>query len=411
MFKKSRKRIVASIMGILIVLWIGTLAIIYTSSYIEMTNRNERMLKMHSEMYTPAPELENEPPQKPGHTNKDRLEKDMPGFKLSTFYTVVISSDGEITEINNEQPDLHSDDDLKNLALKIYNSKKTSGSLNNLAYYVTNRNTYTLVAFMDNTVLNESAETLLRYTAIFGGVALVLFFFIAKYLAKRIVAPLEESYSKQKQFISDAGHELKTPLSVMSVNSELLLKEIGENEWLSNIRYENERMKSLVTRLLELARTESVSRVTEVIDFGHLVFGEVLPFESVIYENGLRLVTNIDEKLEIHGDRLQLKQLVSVLLDNAVSHSESGGTVTVELTRESGGNVRLSVFNTGEEIPKEKRELIFERFYRMDESRTSGDEHYGLGLAIAKAIVTSHKGKIAVFCKDGIVEFRVILPN
>lgn len=411
MFKKSRKRIVLSIMGILASLWIGTLAVIYTSSYIEMSNRNSRILEMHLEMYTLAPSAENEPPQKPYRNNKAGFEKDMPGFKLSTFYTVVISNDGQIAEINNEQPELHSNDALKALALKIYSSKKTKGTQNNLSYRVTKRDSYTIVAFMDNTVINENAEMLLRYTAIFGAIAIALFFFVSMYLAKKIVAPLEESYDKQKQFISDAGHELKTPLSVMSVNSELLSREIGENEWLSNIKCENERMKSLVSRLLELARTESVAKVTEVFDFGHLVFGEVLPFESVIYENGLQLKTDIDENIEIKGDKLQLKQLVSTLLDNAVSHSRENGTVAVEVKRDSPGSVRLSVFNNGDEIPKEKRELIFERFYRMDEARTSGGEHYGLGLAIAKSIVTSHKGKISVHCKNGVVEFRVILPN
>lgn len=409
MFKKSRNRIVAAIMGILAVLWITTLAVIYTSSYIEMSQKNERMLEMHTEMYTPRRTEENMP-KKPARTDRDRFEKDMPGFKLSTFYTAVINENGKVIELNNEQPELHSDDFLKTLALKIYTSGKTHGAQNNLSYFVAARENYTLVAFMDNTVINETAAMLLRYTAIFGGAALVLFFFLARHLAKKIVAPLEESYTKQKQFISDAGHELKTPLSVMSVNAELLSRELGENEWLSNIQYENERMKSLVSRLLELARTEAVKRSTEALNFGHLVFGEVLPFESVIFEKGLQLKTDIDEKAEIIGDRLQLKQLVSALLDNAVSHSEAGGTVAVELKKDTASSVRLSVFNNGAEIPSEKRELIFERFYRTDESRTQSGNHYGLGLAIAKAIVTAHKGKINVFCENGLVEFRVILP-
>lgn len=147
---------------------------------------------------------------------------------------------------------------------------------------------------MDNTIMEESVSTLFRYTLIFGGIAMVLFLFLSIFLAKKIVTPLEESYKKQKQFISDAGHELKTPVSVVSVNAELLSREIGDNQWLSNIQYENQRMGLLVSQLLQLARTENVLPQMERIDFSHLVIGESLPFESVAFEQGLVLKCEIE---------------------------------------------------------------------------------------------------------------------
>lgn len=124
----------------------------------------------------------------------------------------------------------------------------------------------------------ESAGTLVNYTLIFGGVALVVFFLLAYYLAGRIVAPLEESYERQKQFISDAGHELKTPVAVINANLELLSRKTGENQWLSNIQYENERMSALITQLLDLARAENITPPMEALELDRLVWGEALPF-------------------------------------------------------------------------------------------------------------------------------------
>ena len=331
-------------------------------------------------------------------------------FQLSTFYTVAVSYDGDILEIKNEPPTVHSDDDLKELAQKIIKDNKQYGTDDNLAFCKTDKGGYTLVTFMDNTVINESAMTLFRYTLIFGGVALVLFFFLSVFLARKIVNPLEESYQKQKQFISDAGHELKTPVSVVSANAELLSREIGDNQWLQNIQYENERMGKLVGQLLDLARTENVTPQMEHINLSRLVDGEALPFESVAFEKGLVLNTNITSNICVIGNSTQLKQIVSILLDNAIRHSKGGDGVWLTLTKEHGF-AKLSVINKGDEIRAEHREQIFERFYRVDTARNGEDKHYGLGLAIAKAITTSHKGNIAVHCFDGFVEFRVQIPT
>ena len=262
---------------------------------------------------------------------------------------------------------------------------------------------------MDNTVINENAATLFRYTLIFGGIALIAFYFLSVFLARKIVHPLEESYKKQKQFISDAGHELKTPVSVVSANAELLSREIGENQWLDNILYENERMGMLVGQLLELARTESITPQMENVDFSRLVQGEALPFESVAFENGLQLICDIENEITVEGNSNQLKQLISILIDNGIRHSTDGSAVNLRLSKEHGF-AQVSVINKGDEIPEEQRKHIFERFYRVDTARNGEDKHYGLGLAIAKSITEAHKGHIEVLCYNSLVEFRVKIP-
>ena len=413
MFKKSRRKIVAAIMSILVLLWVGTLGVIYASSYFEMTKQNEQMLKIHAEMYTLSGSFDGmKPPNRPfpgGNPGFDVGFAESPMFQLSTFYTVAVSYEGDILEIENEPPTVHTDDDLERLARSIIKGGRDNGTENNLAFYKTDKEGYTLVTFMDNTIVNENAMTLFSYTLIFGGVALVIFFFLSVFLARKIVNPLEESYQKQKQFISDAGHELKTPVSVVSANAELLSREIGDNGWLQNIQYENERMGMLVGQLLDLARIEDVAPQMEHINLSRLVDGEALPFESVAFEKGLVLNTNITSNIGVVGNSTQLKQIVSILLDNAIRHSKKQGEVWLTLTKEHGF-AKLSVINKGDEIPEEQRTKIFERFYRVDTARNSEDKHYGLGLAIAKAIATSHKGHIEVGCFNGFVEFRVQIP-
>ena len=169
-------------------------------------------------------------------------------------------------------------------------------------------------------------------------------------------------------------------------------------------------MGILVGQLLELARTESVTPPMEHIDFSRLVAGESLPFESVAFEKGVVLNSNIIDGIAVKGNGTQLKQIVSILLDNAIRHSKEQGEVYLSLTKEHGV-AKLSVKNKGNEIPIEQREKIFERFYRVDTARNGEDRHYGLGLAIAKAIAIAHKGSIDVDCYDGLVEFRFQLPT
>ena len=415
MFKRSRRKIVAAIMSILVVLWAGTLGVIYASSYFEMKKQNEQMLQAHAQMYALPQSIEGmSPPDMPmpggNHGFRPGVDPESPMFRLSTFYTVAITYNGDVLEIKNDPPTVYADTDLAKLAQTIIQSGKKSGTEDNLAFYQVDKGGYTLVAFMDNTVINESAIMLLRYTLIFGGVALVLFFFLSVFLARKIVAPLEESYQKQKQFISDAGHELKTPVCVVSANAELLSREIGDNRWLKNIQYENQRMGMLVGQLLDLARTENTTPEMEHIDFSRLVAGEALPFESVAYENGLAFSCDITKGITLNGNSTQLKQLTAILLDNAIRHSKEAGEVRLTMTREHA-TVELSVINPGDEIPMPQRQRIFERFYRLDAARNGEDKHYGLGLAIAKAIVTAHQGSIEVRCYNGLVEFRVSLPG
>ena len=202
---------------------------------------------------------------------------------------------------------------------------------------------------------------------------------------------------------------MKTPIAVISANSELLKRQIGSNEWLANIDYENEKMSELVQQLLSLSRAENGDLPKDKIDLSQLVEGEALPFESLAFEKGKKLDLSIEKGLHIHGNATQLKQLVSILLDNALSHGK-GETIRLSLKTEKHAAI-LSVSNVADKIDEEQLSHLFDRFYRTDESRNEAGAHYGLGLSIAKAVAEGHGGNIRAEYKNGIISFIVTFPH
>lgn len=449
MFKRTRIRIIGAIMAALLMFLLIAIGVIYASSYHEIQTRNKELLEQFSERFelmeaTTPPEEDMQQSGPPGrngyfifwddgddYIDADEYDEDeysqdgdiapgtRPGefdrrdkhaFELSTFYFVALSDSGEVLAIDSGNGDLFDDEDLTEMALDILEDSSEKGTEDGLIYLVDDKDDYTLVSFMDNSVVRDNMSTLIKNTLISFGISVVVVFLLALLLSKKIIAPLEENDKRQKQFVSDAGHELKTPLAVMSANCELLSKEIGSNQWLDNIQYENQRMSTLVKDLLDLSRAENGTLQEETVDLSNLVLGESLPFESIAFEQGLMIGTDVKDGIITKGNPTQLKQLTAILIDNAISHSEGGNEVNLSLTSE-GKTAHLRVTNSGKEIPPDKQALIFERFYRVDEARTEdGGNHYGLGLAIAKAITQAHGGKIGVECGDGKVTFKADIP-
>jgi len=427
MFKKAKQKIVLSILSILAAVLVGTLGMIYISSYLSATSQNYRVLERQMELFTGDPQtnslMKNDeamPSATIGPQAEDKpldffgekrgREKIQRNLEVGTFYELKIYKDGSIEVVRNGANGLYTDEELMTFASEV--SSKNKGKRNNLLYMVTEKNDIKYVCFMDNTIFSESFTRLFLFTLLFGLIAMVAITFISIYIANRIVSPMEESYKKQKQFTADAGHELKTPVSVVATNLELLKRELGENVWLDNISYENERMRVLITKLLELARNENQKLDRKVTDLSHLVQGAILPYEAVAYEKNILIDTDIIEGVKANVNEKSIEQFTAILLDNAISHikkdAEELGKVKVEVF-ERKGNAIISVSNRGDEIPKEERKKLFERFYRADSSHEYTG-HYGLGLAIAKAIADANHGRIEVKCEEGQVVFSGCFP-
>lgn len=415
LFTRSRRRIVAVIMAVLVALFAATLISIYAFSYAEVYDRNVRMLENYAITYQAdrlPPELIRPGSQKP----IDREPPDRaPG--AAPFYAVLFDSEGAVNNVDTGASDAYSAEELVALAESAVATSKRSGTCGALLFAVERTPGYTLVAFMDNTLVTESMGTLFRYTLIVGLVALVVLFFIARWLAGRIVAPIQEAYEVQRRFISDAGHELKTPVAVVEANAELLRREAGDSVWLDNIRYENGRMGALVAQLLQLARAEEPRLARNVLDLSRTVEKEALSNEPIAFERNIPFTCDIEEGIEIEGDASELARLVAILLDNAFSHGVPGTSVSLVLNSHNQA-ARLSVTNgiASDDVETLRRTALFERFARGDESRSNDAhgacDHYGLGLAIARAIVAGYGGTIKVAVDEAAlsVTFEVDLP-
>lgn len=252
------------------------------------------------------------------------------------------------------------------------------------------------VVLMDET---QSADRylsgrLLAASVAVGLGALLVLFFVSCLLSRFVTRPAEETFNKQKQFISDASHELKTPLSVISINADVLAGEVGENRHLSYIQSEARRMDGLVHQLLELSRMEDASRplVKVPFDLSEALYQVALPFESTAFEQDIRYTVQIPDGIRYTGEPESVKQLAAILLDNAFKHTPAHGSICLTLL--SGKSPLLRVENTGDGISAEDLPHIFERFYKCDKSRAGTAGSYGLGLAIAKSITQAHNGAI-----------------
>ncbi|MCD7918826.1 MAG: HAMP domain-containing histidine kinase [Clostridiales bacterium] len=413
-FQRSRRQIVAVIMAVFLLLFAVTLAAIYILSYQELYQDNQDMLEIYVTQYRENGNPSEIQITEESHQGDSPPERDEPPdhdstrYLLSSFYSVAFDEDGQSFSVDMGDGTLYTESQLSGVAETILGNGQSQGTYGNFVYCIDAEDAYTLVVLMDNTLVSDSFTTLFRNALLLGAVMVAVLFLCAIGLARWIIRPLEESDRRQRQFISDAGHELKTPVSVVEANAELLEREIGENRWLSNIRSESGRMAGLVSELLTLVRAEREAPQMEPLDFSRLVLGGVLPFEGVAFEQGRTLEEQIDEHITIPGNPGQLSQLVAILMDNALSHSEGAGSISIALRQERGEAV-LTVSNPGF-IPEGDRSEIFVRFFRSDANR-SGTGHYGLGLTIAQTIVVAHQGEIQVDCTNGRVTFTVRLPS
>lgn len=269
------------------------------------------------------------------------------------------------------------------------------------------------VAMMDS---RQGLETLfsrhlLKVMAVFGLPILLIVILVSIFLSKLILRPAVAAFEKQKQFISDAGHELKTPLAAISVNAAVLRDELGENKYMDCIQSEAERMQGLIRRMLDVACLEDGGASPEQrvrFSLSEVVYQSTLPFESMAFEQDIRYTVQIQEGCMYTGDPTRIRQLMAILLDNAFKYGRSGGEVAVRLRRE-GRRSLIEVYNTGQGISREDLPHIFERFYRCDKARP-GNGSYGLGLAIAQSIVQNCRGTLTAESEYGVwTRFRVTL--
>lgn len=286
-------------------------------------------------------------------------------------------------------------------------------------YIMDAKNAYrTNIVLLDRTIEKNTLNRLLMILLSIAVLSIIIVAIISIFLSRWATKPIQSAWEKQKRFVADASHELKTPLTVIEANMDVVMSNpdstISEQEkWLDYIRTETERMSKLVHSLLYIAKTDSGEQkaIMKRFNISETIVGVCLVFESLIFEKGRTLETAIASDLKICGDEEKIKQLATILIDNALKHSDENGRIYVTLDPdEKKGRVRLIVANSGEAIPLESQEKIFERFYRVDKSRARATGGSGLGLSIAKGIVDEHGGRIEVSSGNGeLTRFVVVI--
>ncbi|MBR6761720.1 MAG: HAMP domain-containing histidine kinase [Oscillospiraceae bacterium] len=342
---------------------------------------------------------------------------------LNDAYIAQIEANGQISSFTGGDENADSDEDLRTMhhaVNAIQKRKEPSGTIEvndtpyRYLYQPDHGGGYQLVLLNRTLELSMLSRMLLVFIllTVFG---LACMFGISVLLANWTVRPIAKAWNKQKQFVADASHELKTPLAVISANTEVILANpdasvMGQSKWLHYIKSETLRMSKLVTDLLSVARMDqnTIAEPSAVIRFHELVSNICLSFEPIIYENGKTLNTVIQRNVTMQGDEDNIRQLLSILLDNAVLHSTNGAEITVTLSRDAQEKIRLAVSNTAEDIPKEQLSHLFERFYRLD--KTGAHNGSGLGLSIAKSIVENMKGVLTVHSENHLITFVATFP-
>ena len=240
----------------------------------------------------------------------------------------------------------------------------------------------------------------------------IIIYFITLYLTKRITHPAEEAFKKQKDFIADASHELKTPLAVIIASSDELKIDKKNSKYIENIKYESERMNNLIKGLLDLSKLENKVSIDNYKNenISKIVEKTSLIFESIAYENNIRINTNIEDNIMFNCSKEEIEKVISIILDNAIKHSYKESIILVNLYSDKS-NIYIEITNEGDPIIQGDEEKIFERFYRGDKSRNRDTNRYGLGLAIAKNIITNHNGTIKAYSKDNKTIFKINLKK
>jgi len=327
------------------------------------------------------------------------------------FFSVLLDATGKKISSETDQIISISEQNIMSYATSALQQQKDFGFVDDYRYMRKAEGDNTRLVFLDcGRMLTGHRQMMLNslwitLSVIFGVILLLIF------LSSRIARPIAQSYEKQKRFITDAGHELKTPITIIQTDAELLSMEVGGNEWLRDIQAQTSRLSSLTSDLIYLARMEENPQLPMIaFPLSDVVEETAASFETAAKAHGQTILPNVQPSIECVGNEKAIRQLVSVLMENAIRYAPAGSHIHLRLGT-SARQIRLAVQNPAPNVTPENLENLFERFYRADTSRNSQDGGHGIGLSVAKAIVSAHGGKIGAALKDDELTITVLLPT
>ena len=353
-------------------------------------------------------------PEPPKGNDNPRLQSPELPYE-SRFFSVLLDKDGTVLSTDTGKIAAVDSSEAGEYAKEIWQSGKAVGFFGAYRYLRSeaDSNSRTRIIFLDCSRSLISFRNVLFISCSVSGLGLIMVLILMILLSKHIVKPFSENYEKQKRFITDAGHEIKTPITIINADTEVLEMDTGPNEWIDDIRVQTERLSHLTKDLIYLARMEEGENRTQMIEFplSEVISETAASFQAPARKDSKTFTIQIEPMLSLYGNEENIRKLVSILLDNALKYSNENGRIQLTLEKK-GKHVQLTVSNTTQDkLDKEQLTHLFDRFYRMDASRNSETGGYGIGLSIAQAVVQMHKGTISVTAVgEHEIQFAVLLP-
>jgi two-component system sensor histidine kinase CiaH len=413
MIHKLRIKFIAASMLSLTLVLLVILGGVNIMSYQKILRDSEHILNLLSENRGAFPKqefLRQDPPF--GETEPKPGRRPVLGHSLSPetpfesrFFSVLLNAEGQVIASDMGQIAAIDTESAAETARKVWNTGKTSGFQGDYRYIRITENEGTRLIFLDCGRSLSNFRTTLFASILVALAGLLAVFLLLLILSERIVRPVAESYEKQRRFITDAGHELKTPLTIIGADLDLIDLELTGNEWLADIRRQTRRLTDLTQDLIYLSRMEEEKPPLHLIEFplSDVIEEMTQSFMGPSKTQGKTFKLDIQPMISWTGDEKAIRQLCSILLDNALKYTPEQGIISVSLKKE-GRVIRYTISNTiSRPMDSNSLKQLFERFYRTDHSRNSQTGGYGLGLSIAKSIVASHRGKIRAYCPEPLI--------
>ena len=410
MIRDLRKKFILVAMLSTMLVLTAIMGVVNFSNYREMLDRADEMtalLEQNDGKFPEEPSWHEQddtetPPAKPENDEKDKSRFSVETPFETRYFTVTVDENGEVTDCDLDRIAAVDEETAEEYTQTAQQKNKTTGFQGIYRYRVTETEDGAKYVFLDCRREISNFRTVLVTMISVSLLGLAAVFVLVVIFSRMVFRPVEESIQKQKRFITDASHELKTPLTIIDANTEVMEMESGESQWTKSTRKQIQRLSGLVQQLVTLSRLDEEKGLEEKCEFNlsEAVSECVQPYESLAQTREKNLTLNIEEDITYTGDERSIRQLAGILMDNAVKYSSENGNITLTL-KKKGKKIFLEVYNDADDLPQGKLDVLFERFYRLDSSRNSGTGGSGIGLSVAKAIVQAHKGKITAENKNG----------
>ncbi len=403
MIKNLRKKFTVIAMGSMFVVLAAIMVVFNLLNYVHFVDDADHTIQMIVEnngKFPSPPHKKEEPKNHPPKGEEERMSPETP--YRTRYFSVRMEESGSVLSSDLQYIAAVSEKEAEQYAQEIWNAQNEKGFKHIYRYKFVQKDYGVMVVFLDCRAELESFWTSLLMSIVVSAGGLLAVFVLVLFFSGIVFRPVSESYRKQKQFITDASHEIKTPLTIMEANVEVIEMEKGEDEWTKSIHKQIQRLTAFTLQMITLTKLDEgeIRKQKSEFSFTNAVKESLRSYEVFAKTSGKTVETNVKNGITMLGDERSIRQLISILMDNAVKYSLEESTIYVSLMKK-GKKILFEVYNETETVPKGNLDMLFERFYRLDVSRNSETGGSGIGLSIARAITESHHGKIRAKSDDG----------